>query len=86
MPQQWNRRRMLQLGGTIGILGLTGCLGGSSTNSWDINEPVVVASAQQFSSPGCSCCEQYASYLRENITGELSETVPDDTQAAFVFS
>lgn len=81
MPQPWNRRRVLQHSGTIGILGLTGCLGGSSTNSWDIDDPVAVASAQQFNSPGCSCCEHYASYLRENITGDLSETVPDDIQA-----
>nr|WP_233340692.1 DUF411 domain-containing protein [Haloprofundus sp. MHR1] len=81
MPQQWNRRRLLRLSGTIGILGLTGCIGGSSTNSWDIDEPITVASAQQYNSPECSCCAQYASYIRENITGDLSETVPDEIQA-----
>lgn len=80
MPQRTSRRRVLEVGATVGMAGLAGCLGGSSANSWDVDEPVAVPSARQFSGPGCSCCEQYASYLRGNITGELSETVPDDVE------
>lgn len=34
--------------------------------------------AQQFNSPGCSCCGQYASYLREYLDGTLDETEMDD--------
>lgn len=81
MVQQWSRRRTLQAGGAIGILGLAGCLDGSNPNSQAVGEPLSVTSAKQFSSPNCGCCKQYASYLRKNITGSLSETVPDDVQA-----
>jgi hypothetical protein len=81
MVQQWGRRQTLQAGGAIGMLGLAGCLDASSPDSQTVDEPLSVTAAKQFNSPGCGCCEQYASYLRENITGSLSETVPDDIQA-----
>lgn len=81
MSSQWTRRRTLRLGATLGMVSVTGCLGGSSTDTWDIDEPLPVANAHQFNAPGCSCCEQYASYLRGNLTGDLSETVPADIDA-----
>jgi hypothetical protein len=37
-----------------------------------------VTTAQQFNSPGCSCCGQYASYLREYLDTTLTETEPED--------
>lgn len=72
---------MLRIGSTVGIVGAAGCVGASSSDSGDPDEQSSVTSARQFSSPGCSCCEQYAIYLRGNMIGDLSETVPDDIQA-----
>lgn len=81
MVPQWSRRRALRIGGAIGMLGIAGCLGDSSTGEGDLAEPLSVATARQFNSPGCNCCGAYASYLRGNVTGDLTETVPDDIRA-----
>ncbi|WP_229770495.1 DUF411 domain-containing protein [Halorhabdus sp. CBA1104] len=43
--------------------------------------PLSVSGVKQYNSPGCSCCEQYASYLRKNITGDVTDTVPADIAA-----
>lgn len=78
MPPHWSRRRTLRVGGALGIFGVAGCLGSPETDSRVIDEPLSATAAQQFSAPGCRCCERYASYLRGNMRGDLSETVPDD--------
>lgn len=81
MAPQWTRRRLLHFGGGIGLLGVAGCVGTSETDGWDVAEPLPIAEAQQFNAPGCGCCESYATYLRGNITGHLSETTPDELDA-----
>ncbi|WP_123538483.1 DUF411 domain-containing protein [Halosimplex salinum] len=81
MASQLTRRRALRLGTTVGVLGVAGCLGASGTDSRESDDPLPVDDAQQYSSPGCACCEQYASYLDGYVRGNLSETVPDDVAA-----
>ncbi|MDS0474631.1 DUF411 domain-containing protein [Natrinema sp. 1APR25-10V2] len=81
MGAQWTRRRLLSVGGTAGLVGIAGCAGGGDRNRWNIEEPIAVTTVRQYNSPGCSCCEQYASYLRDNVDGTITETVPDDIDA-----
>lgn len=78
MAKRWTRRNALRSLGTIGTLSIAGCLGSSNGQSWDIKENLAVTNAQQYNSPGCGCCKQYASYFRENADGKLTETVPED--------
>ncbi|WP_255291597.1 DUF411 domain-containing protein [Natrinema sp. CBA1119] len=40
-----------------------------------------MTNAQQFNSPDCSCCGQYASYLREYLDTTLRETETEDVTA-----
>nr|WP_233340579.1 DUF411 domain-containing protein [Haloprofundus sp. MHR1] len=72
------RRTAVQTLVTASVFGVAGCLGSSNTRNWDLEEKAAVTNAQQYNAPGCGCCKQYASYLRNNIDGELTETVPDD--------
>lgn len=85
MHQRYTRRQLL-LGGTVAALGSAGCLGvstdsGPSSNEWNLDGRLSISQAQQYNSPGCSCCEQYGSYLQENMTGSLTEIVPEDITA-----
>jgi hypothetical protein len=81
MRGDWTRRQLLQAGGATAALGIAGCLGASNEEQWGIEETLTVTNAQQFSSPGCSCCEQYASYLREYLDTPLTETETDELTA-----
>lgn len=74
----FTRRTAVRTLATAGVFGVAGCLGSSNAHSWDLEENVAIANAQQYNAPGCGCCKQYASYLRDNIDGELAETVPED--------
>ena len=74
------RRGLFAAGAAIITSSVAGCLGSSRTST-AINEPLAVSNAHQYSSPGCACCGQYASYLRDHLDTELSETVPQDVSA-----
>jgi hypothetical protein len=65
MNSDVTRRGLLRVGGATVTLGIAGCLGSSDEDQWAIEGTLSVTNAQQFSSPGCSCCGQYASYVRE---------------------
>jgi|AntRauTorcE11898_2_1112593.scaffolds.fasta_scaffold00047_18 hypothetical protein len=81
MEADVTRRRVLGAGATTVALGIAGCLGSSSEDEWDIEGALAVTNAQQFSSPGCSCCGQYSSYLREHLETSLTETETEDVTA-----
>lgn len=81
MNQDMTRRGLLRAGGTTVVLGLAGCLGSPDENQWAIEGTLSVTNAQQFSSPGCNCCGQYVSYLREHLETTLTETEIEDVTA-----
>jgi hypothetical protein len=81
MNRDVTRRGLLRVGGTTVTLGIAGCLGSSDEDQWAIEGTLSVTNAQQFSSPGCSCCGQYASYLREYLDATLRETETEDVAA-----
>jgi hypothetical protein len=81
MNRDVTRRGLLRVGGTTVTLGIAGCLGSSDEDQWAIEGTLSVTNAQQFSSPGCSCCGQYASYLREYLDTTLRETETEDVAA-----
>lgn len=81
MTPTWTRRRLLAAAGATAVAGLAGCVGDSPDDGWDLAEPLPVGAVRQYSAPGCSCCGEYAAYLRENVDGDVSETVPDDIEA-----
>jgi len=81
MKQDVTRRGLLRVGGTTVAVGIAGCLGSSSEGQWAIEGTLSVTNAQQFNSPGCSCCGQYASYLREYLDTPLEETETEDVAA-----
>ncbi len=59
------------------IVGVIGCL------EYENEQPpfdgtLTVTTATQFSSPGCSCCREYATNLRECLDFELVERSPND--------
>lgn len=78
MKRDVTRRGLLQAGGTTVALGIAGCLSSPDEDPWDIEGTLAVTNAQQFSSPGCSCCGQYASYLRGDLDTTLRETETED--------
>ena len=80
MKRNVTRRRLLRVGGTA-VVGLAGCLGSPSEGQWGIEGTLAVTNSQQFSSPGCSCCGQYASYLQEFLGTTLRETETEDVTA-----
>ena len=81
MSRNVTRRGLLRVGGTAVALGIAGCLRSSDEDQWAIEGTLSVTNAQQFSSPGCSCCGQYASYLREYLDATLRETETEDVAA-----
>ncbi|WP_135822364.1 DUF411 domain-containing protein [Halostella litorea] len=81
MRRDMTRRGLLGAGGATVGLGLAGCLGFRNGSQSGLDGTLAVTNAQQFRSPGCSCCGRYASYLREHIDGTLDETETDDVDA-----
>lgn len=87
MSRQLTRRQFMMASGTAVTLGTAGCLGvptrTDSTEGSDSNfeEPLLATNVHQYNAPGCSCCGQYAAYLRESVTDDLTTTVPDDIAA-----
>lgn len=85
MSRTWTRRSVLSVGGVALATSGAGCLGSSGTDGtapetdWGISEPLAVERAQQYNATGCSCCEAYAAYLRDNVDGTVAETSVDDT-------
>lgn len=75
------RRDALRAIAGIGVGSVAGCLGTDSSQQWAPDAPLAAASVRQYSAPNCDCCEQYASYLREHVDGDVTETVPDDVDA-----
>lgn len=84
MSEHWTRRGFLVASGGALAIGSAGCLGNtpgdesSAPSDWDIDQELSVETVEQYNSPGCSCCEGYAEYLQENVTGSVSDTVPED--------
>lgn len=72
---------MLSVTGTVGVVAVTGCLRSSDLGQWNLEDAVEVGAARMYSAPGCSCCSRYASYLRDNVDGDVSEVVRDDLDA-----
>ncbi|MFC7139955.1 DUF411 domain-containing protein [Halosimplex aquaticum] len=82
MTPDWTRRNVIIASGAAIAAGLSGCLSGGRTDASDDDDvSLAVAEVHQYSSPGCSCCSQYAAYLGERIDGTLTETTPDDIAA-----
>ena len=81
MKQDVTRRGLLRVGATTVALGIAGCLESSNENQRDIEETLAVTNAQQFNSPGCSCCGQYASYLQRYLDTTIKETETEDMTA-----
>ncbi|WP_254762845.1 DUF411 domain-containing protein [Natrinema marinum] len=81
MTRDVTRRGLLRAGGATATLGIAGCLGSPSEDQRPVDGTLSVTSAQQFSSPGCSCCSQYASYLREYLDTTHRETEVEDVTA-----
>ncbi|WP_416840219.1 DUF411 domain-containing protein [Haloferax sp. DFSO52] len=72
MASHWTRRRFLgTLLGTA-IVSVAGCLE-SGSELPPSGDELGVTTATQFSAPGCSCCGEYATYLREYLDVELVE-------------
>ena len=84
MTAQLTRRGFLVTGGGVVALGSAGCVGSpggrDSVDAGDggAEHDLSVSDIKQYNSPGCRCCEQYASYLRENVSGDVLDTVPED--------
>lgn len=80
MSRTWTRRSVLSVGGVALATTGAGCLGSSETDgtssetNWGIGEPLAVERVQQYNATGCSCCEEYAAYLRDNVEGTVAET------------
>lgn len=96
MPPAWTRRRLLSVTGALGTVAVAGCLrssdgdssntgppdvGSSDASASNLRNSIAVGTVQQFNAPGCSCCGQYSSYLRENVDGEVVETGAKDVDA-----
>lgn len=81
MALQWTRRRLLGTGATALTLGLGGCLGNTTESAPEFHGPLQVTEAHQYSAPGCSCCHEYAAYLRDYLDTQLTETAADDIAA-----
>jgi hypothetical protein len=80
MPSDWTRRSLL--GASVATaLGVAGCLGSSPDGGDGAPEPLAITNARQYSSPGCGCCGEYASYLDQHVDASLEETVPNDVAA-----
>lgn len=72
---------MIGAGATTLAVGLAGCFGADRTDAPGDAVSLAADEAHQYSSPGCSCCSQYATYLEEHLDGTLSKTTPDDMSA-----
>ncbi|WP_256392708.1 DUF411 domain-containing protein [Natronoarchaeum rubrum] len=81
MTRHRTRRRFLRAGATVGLIGVTGCLGISDSTQQDADVAIPAANARQYSAPGCGCCGNYAEYLRDALDGDLAETVSEDVDA-----
>lgn len=81
MTSDWTRRRLLAAGATAVGAGVAGCAASPGGDRWDADVTLSVSNAHQYSSPGCSCCHEYASYLAEHLDGPLAKSVPDDVTA-----
>ncbi|WP_083864280.1 DUF411 domain-containing protein [Haloferax prahovense] len=80
MASHWSRRRFLSILGGTAIVSAAGCL--ESQREQPPSDGVLgVTTATQFSSPGCSCCGEYATYLREYLDVELDKRSPSDVNS-----
>ena len=77
-----SRRALMAGGASMLAVGLAGCLGTTPAEQWDSDVTLAVSDAHQFSAPGCSCCEKYASYFQEHLDTRLAASVPDDITVA----
>lgn len=79
-------RRAVLAAGAAGVAAVAGCLSTSETgpdpaSETDPGARVDLGSATLYRSPGCSCCERYASYLQERADGTLETVATDDLAA-----
>lgn len=66
-----SRRKLLAAGISSGVALLAGCLS-DNTDDWDTDETLQVASAVQYQSPNCNCCDVYAEYLDDHLEPALT--------------
>lgn len=78
MSLNWTRRRLLGTGAAALTLWAGGCLGDTTEGAPEFHGTLPVTEAHQYSAPGCSCCHEYATYLRDYLDTPLTETAPDD--------
>lgn len=84
MSERLTRRRFLVASGGVLAVGGAGCLGDpggegpSASTDWNLETDLSVETIEQYNSPGCSCCEGYAEYLRANVTGTVSDSEVED--------
>lgn len=82
MPLHWSRRQLLGTGAAALTLWVGGCLGDATTESApEFHGTLQVMKAHQYNAPGCSCCHEYAAYLRDYLDTQLTETADDDIAA-----
>lgn len=77
MVSHRTRRWFLSAVGGTALVAAAGCLE-SGTEQPPSDVVLGVGTATQFSSPGCSCCGEYATYLRGALDVELVERSPND--------
>lgn len=89
---EFTRRRLCSAGATLGLVGIGGCLGGSSGeedadgaepttfDGWELRGTPPVGSVVQYHDPTCGCCGEYVDYLE--ATGiEVAVEETDDLGA-----
>jgi hypothetical protein len=79
MTSNMTRRQLLGVGATTVALGIAGCLGTAPDEPWE--GTLAATTAHQYSAPGCSCCHEYAGYLKQYLDVPLSRSTPDDIVA-----
>ena len=73
MKLEGTRRRFLRLSGMMGVASLAGCIGASEDVDDGTRE--MVSDSVLYSSPTCSCCKKYASYVADrDIPLDVRET------------
>lgn len=80
MSRELRRRQVLQGGGAVTVLALAGCAQRSERAPERRIDALAVTNAHLYSGPGCSCCHEYAAYLKSSLdvplaTSETTEYV-----------
>ncbi len=80
MSDRLSRRSVLAAASAVATASVAGCLGGDSTEEWAYSG-AISATAHQYNSPNCDCCDVYEQYLDDHLDGSLSASVPEEIDA-----